>query len=94
MLENLFSNGAHIQSYIEEAAYDHHLDENVMLDTEVTGAAWDSDSSTWSVVTAGKLEGRQEHKCKILVSAVGNLTIPVRPYNSEATHTESSRRRT
>ena len=75
--EDLFSTGDKIQAYIEQTAYLNHLEGNIRLDTTVTDAVWSDDQNSWTIITHSKVGGRREYTSKILISAVGNLTIPV-----------------
>lgn len=76
--DDLFSSGQSIQRYIEATVARYHLNSNLQLETEVLSAAWDIARCQWIVHTYSKYHGAQTLACKILISAVGNLTLPVR----------------
>jgi len=75
-------NGASIRDYTERIASKYHvLESNTIFQSEVTSAAWNAMTNRWEVYIrdlTGKISKEPVmYTCKILVSAVGNLTLPV-----------------
>jgi hypothetical protein len=74
--------GASIRDYTERIASRYHvLESNTIFQSEVTSAAWNAMTNRWEVYIrdlTGKVSKEPVmYTCKILVSAVGNLTLPV-----------------
>jgi cation diffusion facilitator CzcD-associated flavoprotein CzcO len=65
---------AEIQSYLEDVARSHGVLERVRTGTEVTGARWDDERSTWVLETSA---GR--HEAGVLIAACGQLSVPSVP---------------
>lgn len=64
-----------ILEYFEECAQRYRLADNLVLNTEIVSARWDSAGNTWSLTTATG----ERHTFDIVVSAVGVFTQPVMP---------------
>ncbi|CAD6567401.1 MAG: hypothetical protein CYPHOPRED_001652 [Cyphobasidiales sp. Tagirdzhanova-0007] len=79
--KNLFADGASIRDYAERVANQYHIVEsNTLFQTEVVSARWKDVAHRWTVqVKERTLHGSKEpvdYVCKILISAVGNLSNP------------------
>ena len=75
----LWSGQEEILEYFERCAHRYRLHPNLMLNTEIVSARWESATRTWRLVTAGG----DEHEFDIVVSAIGLFTKPVMPDLSE-----------
>jgi len=81
--EDLFSDGGTIQRYLQNLASEYHiLESNTVFLSEVVAAAWNEHSKRWTVKVLDKSKQSYgevtEYTCKILISAVGNMSVPVR----------------
>jgi cation diffusion facilitator CzcD-associated flavoprotein CzcO len=66
-----------IQQYFRSVAEQYRIVEQVRFHTIVEKAEWDDVSKIWAVtVLDTKSKVRRVRKCKILVSAVGALSVP------------------
>lgn len=70
-----YSGQADILAYIDRVVTERGLRERIRTGVEVTGAAYDEASATWTVSTAGG----ETHTAEFLVTAVGQLSRPVIP---------------
>ena len=66
-----------IREYFRSVAEQYKIPPRVRFNTSVTAAKWEEDSTTW-LVSMKDLKTQQilERRCKILISAVGALSIP------------------
>lgn len=64
-----------ILEYFERCAERYRLEAHLRLNTEITGARWDADATSWVLTTAA---GAQ-HRFDIVVSAIGLFTQPLQP---------------
>lgn len=66
-----------IQAYFESVARKYDIVKHVTFRTVVDLATWEEETATW-LVTVRDLTSKQtyQRRCKILVSAVGALSIP------------------
>ncbi|MFD4434273.1 flavin-containing monooxygenase, partial [Nocardia sp. NPDC058497] len=69
-----FSTQPQIQQYIQDVVDRHGVRESILLDCEVTGARWDSDTARWDIQTS-----RGAFTAGITVSAAGPLSTPKLP---------------
>lgn len=63
----MFAPQAEIQAYLEDVARTFNVMERIRLNTEVTGAVWDEDSSRWTLETAGGTR----YTAKVFIPATG-----------------------
>ncbi|KAL7920647.1 hypothetical protein ACQKWADRAFT_328639 [Trichoderma austrokoningii] len=66
-----------IHEYVSEVAARYEIHQHVQLASLVERASWDEASGTWSVTVRDLRSSTiTEHHCKILISAVGTLSVP------------------
>ncbi|MEV0360899.1 NAD(P)/FAD-dependent oxidoreductase [Nocardia sp. NPDC050697] len=70
-----FSGQADIQGYMQGVAAKHNLLPRIRFGSEVTDAAYDDATGTWTV----RLADGAELSCDVLISAVGQLSRPALP---------------
>ncbi|SDR79093.1 Predicted flavoprotein CzcO associated with the cation diffusion facilitator CzcD [Nocardioides scoriae] len=70
-----YSRQPEIRDYIERAARDHGVLDQVRLGVEVASAAYDEEASRWHLTTTAG----EQVSCDVLVSAVGQLSRPSVP---------------
>lgn len=83
-----FARQPEILEYFTAVMHKYGVDERVRWNTEVTGAAWNADTDTWSVA----LDGGETLTARAVISAVGQLSRPHVPdvpgtFESPAFHT-------
>jgi cation diffusion facilitator CzcD-associated flavoprotein CzcO len=72
-----FSMQPEIQQYFRSVAEQYHVSEHIQFQSVVENAKWDERSKVWSVtVQELTTKTRRVRKAKILVSAVGALSVP------------------
>ena len=74
----LFSPGADIQDYLEQAAAAANLYPHIEFKTEIEQARWDSENACWQV-TVRSSAGQSVVQGFVVVSAVGQLNLPSLP---------------
>ncbi|GEP35016.1 monooxygenase [Nocardioides szechwanensis] len=70
-----FARQPEILEYFTAVMRKYGVDEHVRWSTEVTGATWDDETSTW-VIDVGGPDGRETLRARALISAVGQLSTP------------------
>lgn len=66
-----------IRTYLNGIADQYNIKKHVRTESMVDSARWDSTSGTWSVTIRDlRTDQTFERRCKILVSAVGALSVP------------------
>lgn len=66
-----------IRAYFEDVAAQYDILKHVRFGHEVLSASWEETSGTWMVETREVITGQAiNRRCKILMSAVGALSIP------------------
>jgi 4-hydroxyacetophenone monooxygenase len=73
-----FAKRNEISAYLEGLADDHRVRENIIFDTEVVSAEYDSDANRWAVAVRSAA-GERTLYCTVLISAVGVLNRPSIP---------------
>jgi 4-hydroxyacetophenone monooxygenase len=74
-----FAQQPELQSYFENVMHKHGIEPSVRWETEVLGAAWDDDTSTWSVRVRAADGTEEVLIARALISAVGQLNRPSIP---------------
>jgi cation diffusion facilitator CzcD-associated flavoprotein CzcO len=69
-----FAPQAEIQAYIEDVARRHGVLDAIHTNTEVTGARWDEERSSWTLQTSSG-----PHEADILITACGQLSVAKMP---------------
>ncbi|RNL75435.1 flavin-containing monooxygenase [Nocardioides marmorisolisilvae] len=72
--ENSIADGPSILSYIKETAAEYGIDEHIQFRTKVTGANWNSDTSTWTVSVedrSGERKVKRTITCSFLYACSG-----------------------
>ena len=66
-----------ILAYYKSIVSKYDIEKHIRFRTVVESARWDADSATW-LVNLGHLDTRESHtrRCKILIAAVGVLSVP------------------
>ena len=67
-----------LQDYLEKSALEHDVRRHVRFNTEIVKADWDESASVWRV-TLRSGSTSEEVTAKILVSAIGQLSLPKIP---------------
>lgn len=66
-----------LHAYFRSVAEEYGISSHIRYQSAVVSARWDEASATWSVeIEDTKTKVTQQRRCKILVSAVGALSIP------------------
>lgn len=66
-----------IDAYFKDVAAQYQIDKHVRVKAEVETARWDASTGTWSVTIQDLQTGQvSQRRCKVLVSAVGALSVP------------------
>ncbi|GME27465.1 putative dimethylaniline monooxygenase [Neofusicoccum parvum] len=66
-----------IRQYLVDLAAQYRLPQHIRLNTAVEEATWDADTGTWLVTARNQTtKETSQLRCKILVSAVGSLSVP------------------
>jgi 4-hydroxyacetophenone monooxygenase len=76
---HFFAEQPELQAYFQRVMDKHGIGEHVRFDTEVTSAAWDDDTATWSVQTRGRDGATATLTARAVISAVGQLNRPQLP---------------
>ncbi len=74
-----YSEQPEILRYLQGVADKHDIVPHVRFNTEVTGATWDEDSSTWRVTIRGSNGRAETLVARALICAVGQFSNPVIP---------------
>ena len=74
-----FAQQPELQSYFQNVMDKHGIGEHVRWRTEVLGAAWDDDTSTWTVRIRSEDGTQQTLVARAVISAVGQLNRPNLP---------------
>lgn len=74
------ADGPSIRKYVNETAAENDIARHIQYNQKVTAAAWDSDSSRWTVTTSQEGE-EQQYSCQFLMMCAGyyNYTDPFTP---------------
>ncbi|GJJ09077.1 hypothetical protein Clacol_003299 [Clathrus columnatus] len=76
----LLPNSNEIRSYISEVVTDYNLEPHMTFQTECEEAIWDKERSLWVLHMRNIVSGNKfVHECRILFSAVGQLSQPRLP---------------
>ncbi|KAF3765165.1 FAD/NAD(P)-binding domain-containing protein [Cryphonectria parasitica EP155] len=66
-----------IHAYLGDLATRYDIERHTRLHTAVQGAVWDEQTATWLVTLCDQVTGETaKRRCKVLVSAVGSLSVP------------------
>ena len=76
---HFFAEQPELQAYFERVMAKHGIEPHVRWQTEVTSAAWNADTSTWSVETRGPDGTTDTVIARAVISAVGQLNRPHLP---------------
>ena len=68
-----------LQAYFETVMANHGIGEHVRWETEVIGAVWSDETSSWSVMIEGSGGGIETMTARAVISAVGQLNRPFVP---------------
>ncbi|KAM0480179.1 hypothetical protein ACHAPX_004004 [Trichoderma viride] len=72
-----FALQSEIHEYFSDVAAQYEIQQHVQFSSLVEKASWDEVSGTWSVTVRDIRSSKvAEHHCKILISAVGTLSVP------------------
>lgn len=74
-----FAQQPELRKYFEDVVSNHHLQENIRLNTEVTRAVYDEDTNLWTVDTIDADGNTETHVVNSVISAVGQLNRPKLP---------------
>ena len=74
-----FAQQPELRKYFEDVVSNHHLQENIRLNTEVTRAVYDEDTNLWTVDTIDASGNTETHVVNSVISAVGQLNRPKLP---------------
>jgi len=74
-----FAQQPELQSYFDGVMRKHGIEEHIIFDTEVLGASFDEDSSTWEVRTRSAAGIEKALRARAVISAVGQLNRPSIP---------------
>ena len=74
-----FAQQPELRKYFEDVVSNHHLQENIRLNTEVTRAVYDEDKNLWTVDTIDASGNTETHVVNSVISAVGQLNRPKLP---------------
>ena len=66
-----------IHGYFSSVAKQYNLPSKTTFNTAVQSAVWEEETATWKVTTVDqKTKETRQKRCKVLVSAVGALSVP------------------
>jgi len=74
-----FAQQPELRKYFEDVVSNHHLQENIRLNTEATRAVYDEDTNLWTVDTIDADGNTETHVVNSVISAVGQLNRPKLP---------------
>ena len=74
-----FARQPELQAYFASVMERRGVTEHVVFSTEVTGAVWDDEAATWTVVVRGADGAVEEIEASAVISAVGQLNRPNLP---------------
>ena len=74
-----FAQQPELRKYFEDVVSNHHLQENIRLNTEATRAVYDEDTNLWTVDTIDASGNTETHVVNSVISAVGQLNRPKLP---------------
>ncbi|MGV0602170.1 NAD(P)/FAD-dependent oxidoreductase, partial [Mycolicibacterium pulveris] len=73
---HFFAEQPELQAYFERVMDKHDIGRHVLWETEVTEAAWDDDTATWTVRVRDRSGTATELSARAVISAVGQLDRP------------------
>jgi 4-hydroxyacetophenone monooxygenase len=74
-----FAQQPELRKYFEDVVSNHHLQDRIRLNTEVTRAVYDEDTNLWTVDTLDASGNSETHVVNSVISAVGQLNRPKLP---------------
>lgn len=76
---HVYATQPEIHQYFTDIAHKYNVPKHVKCGSEVLAASWDETDAIWLVtVRENKTNRTYQRRCKILISAVGALSIPKR----------------
>ena len=73
---HFFAEQPELQAYFQDVMNRYEIDRHVRWDTEVTQAAWDEDTATWTVYARDRTGATTTLTARAVISAVGQLNRP------------------